>query len=184
MLFSLLIAVLWAWSPFTHPPTRCTRCTSAAPHLRPWHTRTSGTCPQNAVEPRRVSGWRLRPCARSAGTSGPPALRRRSAPNAGTSRGADPHPRPANPRRPASCPGQRCTEEDSALLGGQPRIPAQPARRLPASVLTTGRGHHTQVAAPNGGYSRTGRGPVPVAERDPITGALTRALWSHYLVVI
>jgi len=46
MLFSLLIAVLWAWSPFTHPPTRCTRCTSAAPHLRPWHTRTSGTCPQ------------------------------------------------------------------------------------------------------------------------------------------
>jgi len=51
-------------------------------------------------------------------------------------------------------------------------------------VLTTGRGHHTQVAAPIGGYSRTGRGPVPVAERDPITGALTRALWSPDLVVI
>jgi hypothetical protein len=46
MLFSLLIAVLWAWSLFTHPQTRCTRCTSTAPHLRPWHTRTSGTCPK------------------------------------------------------------------------------------------------------------------------------------------
>jgi len=41
-----------------------------------------------------------------------------------------------------------------------------------------------QATAPNGGYSRTGRGPVPVAERDPITGALTRALWSPDLVVI
>jgi hypothetical protein len=27
-----------------------------------------------------------------------------------------------------------------------------------------------------GGYARTGRGQVPVAERDPITGALTPAL--------
>jgi hypothetical protein len=35
-----------------------------------------------------------------------------------------------------------------------------------------------------GGYSRTGRRLVPVAERGPITGELTPALWSPDLVVI
>jgi hypothetical protein len=30
VLFSLLIAVLWAWSVFTHPQMRCSRCTGAA----------------------------------------------------------------------------------------------------------------------------------------------------------
>jgi hypothetical protein len=35
-----------------------------------------------------------------------------------------------------------------------------------------------------GGHARAGRGPMPVAERDPITGALTRALWSPDLAVI
>ena len=48
----------------------------------------------------------------------------------------------------------------------------------------TGDQRDASFSEQNGGYSRTGRGPVPVAERDPITGALTRALWSPDLVVI
>jgi hypothetical protein len=51
-------------------------------------------------------------------------------------------------------------------------------RRAAASLLPT------RSRAQIGGYSCTGRGPVPVAERDPITGALTGALWSPDLVVI
>jgi len=83
MLFSLLIAVLWAWSLFTHPLTRCTRCTSAAPHLRPWHTRTSGTCPKcggtgtrerQEVAALRTLGWDIGPTGGCGGAAHPPPV--------------------------------------------------------------------------------------------------------------
>jgi hypothetical protein len=86
MLFSLLIAVSWAWSLFPHPQTRCTRCTGAAPHLRPLHTRTTGTCPKcgetgtrerPGIAALRTLGWNIGPTGR---------LRRRGAPTAGTDR--------------------------------------------------------------------------------------------------
>ena len=92
MLFSLLIAVSWAWSLFTHPQTRCTRCTGAAPRLGPWHKRTTGSCPKcggtgmrerPGVAALRKLGWDIGPTGR---------LRRRSAPTAGTGRGPGQHP--------------------------------------------------------------------------------------------
>jgi hypothetical protein len=58
--------------------------------------------------------------------------------------------------------------------------PAQNYLLCATSLLTT----EPVLVAQNGGYPRTGRGPVPVAERDPLTGALTGALWSPDLVVI
>jgi hypothetical protein len=101
MLFSLLIAVLWAWSLFTHP----------ADAMHPMHKRGAAPpavahtykrhLPPDAAEPGRVSAWRLRPCARSAGTSGPPAAaaaqrtHRRNKP-----RGGARIPQPANLRQP------------------------------------------------------------------------------------
>jgi hypothetical protein len=92
ILFSLLIAALWAWSLFTHPETRCTRCTGAAPHLRPWHTHTSGTCPKcdgtgtrerPGVAVLRTLGWDI-------GATG--RLRRHGAPTARASRGPGQNP--------------------------------------------------------------------------------------------
>jgi len=71
VLFSLLIAVLWAWSLFTHPQMRCSRCTGSAAYLGPLHTPTSGTCSKCGGQA-RVSAGGLRPCACSAGTSDPP----------------------------------------------------------------------------------------------------------------
>jgi hypothetical protein len=156
MLFSLLIAVLWAWSLFTHPQTRCTRCTSAAPHLRPWHTRTSGTCSKCGgtgtrerleVAALRTLGWDIGPTGGCGGAAHPP-------PEQAAGRASIPQ--PAKPRRPRELSW-------SALHGGglsppsvdKPRIPAQPAGRSPVSVLTTGRGHRTQVAAHIGGDVRS-----------------------------
>ena len=88
VLFSLLIAVLWAGSLFTHPQVRCTGCTGAAPGLGRSHTRSSGTCPQcggtgTRERPRiaalRALGWDTGPTGR---------LRRRGAqgapPNGGS----------------------------------------------------------------------------------------------------
>ena len=92
VLFSLLIAVLWAWSLFTHPHMRCARCTGAVPHLGPLNTRTSDTCSKcggtgtrerPGVAALRVLGWDIGPTGR---------LRRRGVPTAGTSRGRGQHP--------------------------------------------------------------------------------------------
>ena len=92
VLFSLLIAVLWAWSLFTHPQMRCTRCTSAAPHLGPVaHTRKrtcpkcggTGTRERPGVAALRTLGWDIGPTGR---------LRRRGAPTAGRGRRPGQHP--------------------------------------------------------------------------------------------
>jgi len=72
MLFSLLIAVLWhgRCSPTRWrdtPDVQARRRTSG----RGTHVQAAPA--PNAAEPGRASAWRLRPCARSAGISGPPA---------------------------------------------------------------------------------------------------------------
>ena len=90
VLFSILIAGLWAWSLFTHPQVRCTRCTS--PHLGPLRIPSShpchkcggtGTRQRLGVAALRTLGWEIAPTGR---------MRRRGAPSAGTGRGPGHHP--------------------------------------------------------------------------------------------
>jgi len=87
VVFSLVIAVLWAWSLFFHPQARCARCTGGTPHFGSFPTGSSGLC-------RRCggTGWRERPgvgALRTLGWDiGPTGrLRRRGEPAAGTDRG-------------------------------------------------------------------------------------------------
>jgi hypothetical protein len=90
--FSLLIAALWAWSLFTRPQMRCTRCTGAAPRLWPVRPDSSGTCPKcggtgtrqrRGIAALRTLGWDIGPTGR---------LRRRHTPPAGPGRGPGHHP--------------------------------------------------------------------------------------------
>ena len=107
VVFSLVIAALWAWSLFFHPQTRCARCTGGTPHFGSFLTGSSGLCRKCGG-----TGWRERPGVRALRTLGwdigpTGMLRRRGEPAAGTDRGPRLGPQSANPGGgPGSFPGR------------------------------------------------------------------------------
>jgi len=75
------------------------------------------------------------------------------------------------------CPEQKQPDRRPAFKSRKTRRTSIPARPEPATAPAW-------TATPNDGYLCTERGPAPIAERDPISGALGRALQSSGLVVI
>jgi hypothetical protein len=108
VVFSLVIAALWAWSLFSHPQTRCARCTGGTPHFGSFLTGSSGLCRKCGG-----TGWRERPgvgVLRTLGWDTDPTgrLRRGGEPAAGTRRGPRLGPQSASPwRRAWEFPGRQ-----------------------------------------------------------------------------
>jgi hypothetical protein len=137
--------------------------------LRPWHTRTSGTCPKCGgtgtrerlqVAALRTLSWDIGPTGGCGGAAHPP-------PEQAAGRASIPQ--PANPGHPASCPGQRCTEEDSAL----PRW-TTPDTSAASGQITRICAHH-QPGAPHssdraehfGGCMRPAQLQTWITQREP-----------------